>query len=132
MRRFKFAKLVRDKIVPDIIEVGNVPNYRILQDQEYLNELKKKLIEETTEILNSNQDDLLKELADIQEIIDCLLEALNISKGEIDLIKEKKKEKWGSFKKRFFIDSVDAEENSEYTKYYLSEPDKYPEDANLS
>ena len=42
MRKFKFAKLVRDKIVKGIQEAGNKPVYHILSQEEYIEELKKK------------------------------------------------------------------------------------------
>lgn len=46
-----YKKLVRDYI-PDIIkDNGEVPIVRILDDEEYLKELNKKLLEEVNEYL---------------------------------------------------------------------------------
>jgi len=83
MRKFKFEKLVRDKIVDAIIANGNHPNWKTLSDKEYIDELKKKIIEEASELINSEGEELLKELVDIQEIIDNLLLALQVSKEKL-------------------------------------------------
>jgi predicted house-cleaning noncanonical NTP pyrophosphatase (MazG superfamily) len=127
MRKFKFSKLVRDNIVEQIIAVGNIPHWRELSDMDYLRELKDKLIEEAKEISNASGGELIKELADIQEIIDNLLVRLNISKEEFINIQQKKKEKDGSFFKRHFIDEVDVQDDSEWVSYYTRNPNKYSE-----
>ena len=58
-----FNKLVRDNI-PDIIRNnGEKAITRVLSDEEYEEELLKKLSEETSEVINaSSKDELLKEL----------------------------------------------------------------------
>jgi hypothetical protein len=71
--------------------------------------------------------EVTKELADVQEVLDNLLEVLGVSKEEFSEIQKKKNEKAGSFKKKQYIDSVGVEENSEWLGYYLKNPDKYPE-----
>lgn len=50
MPKFKFAKLVRDKIVEHQIASGATPTYRQLSPDEHKNELIKKIIEESQEI----------------------------------------------------------------------------------
>lgn len=81
MIKFKFAKLVRDKIVDNI-----------------------------------------------QEIIDNLLDSLKVSKEEFKEVQNKKNEKAGSFKKKLYIEDVETgDEETEWVKYYLSNPDQYPE-----
>lgn len=129
MRRFKFAKLVRDKIVEGIISVGNKPNYRKLRPQEYISELKRKILEEAQELTSiEDKEELLKELADLQEIIDNLLIALNISRKQLKNEQLRKNQKAGSFKKQLFVEDVEAkEENKKWIDYYLANPHKYPE-----
>lgn len=129
MRKFKFSKLVRDKIVDGIISVGNKPDWRKLEKPEYIEELKKKMVEETMEVPGTkNPEELVKELADVQEIIDNLLETLKVSKKRFAEIQKKKNEKAGSFKKRQFIEDVETnDDDSEWVKYYLANSDKYPE-----
>ena len=128
MRIFKFNKLVRDKIVEGIIEAGNHPVYHTLNDKEYIEELKKKLLEEAKEVPQTNKNsDLIEEIADVQEVIDNILEVLNVSKSELTKFQSKKNKERGSFKKRLYIDTVKTKTDSKWTNYYLANPDKYPE-----
>jgi len=127
MKKFKFSKLVRDKIVSGIKSVGNVPHYRVLNDTEYIEELVKKLAEESSELTKSPAEDLLPEIADVQEIIDNLLKALKITKITLKIEQARKNKKAGSFKKKEYIDYVEANENSEWFDYYQKNPEKYPE-----
>lgn len=129
MRKFKFGKLVRDKIVDGIISVGNKPNWKVLSDSEYIQKLKDKIVEESQEIpRTTDQQEVVKELADIQEIIDNLLEILNISKEKFSEIQKAKNDKNGSFKKRHYIEDVEtSDEVTKWVQYYLDNPDKYPE-----
>ena len=127
MRKFKFAKLVRDKIVEGIISVGNKPAWRTLSTPKYIEELKKKLLEEAQEIPQTDNTEVVKELADVQEIIDNLIAALQVSPTEFKKIQAAKNAKNGSFQKRQYIDTVEAQDDSEWTKYYLAHPGKYAE-----
>ena len=66
MRRFKFEKLVRDKIVDQIISTGDKPNWKVLSDSEYIQKLKDKIVEESQEIpRTTDQEEIVKELAPI-------------------------------------------------------------------
>lgn len=96
-----FNKLVRDKI-PKIIESeGRTCKYRVLSQEEYLIELKKKLQEEVNEFLESDNPE---ELADILEVLYALGSAVGSSEKEIDQIREKKAEKRGAFKDRIYLE----------------------------
>ena len=119
--------MVRDKIVEDIISNGGKPKWKTLSNKEYIHELKKKLVEETLELLNAEGSEIPEELADVQEIIDNLLAALVITKNKFTEIQKKKNHKRGSFKKRQYIDTVEVEDSAEVVKFYLDHPDKYPE-----
>jgi len=127
MRKFKFSKLVRDKIVEDIISNGGTPKWKTLSNKEHIHELKSKLVEEALELLNAEEREIPEELADVQEIIDNLLVALVITKKKLIEIQKKKNRKRGSFKKRQYIDTVKVENNAEAVKFYLDHSDKYPE-----
>ena len=99
-----YNKLVRDKI-PSIIEGnGERPVTRILNDQEYLNELNTKLQEEINEYF---ADGSVEELADIVEVIYGLLNAKGVSLEEFEKIRNGKVEKRGAFKDRIFLESVE-------------------------
>lgn len=127
MRTFRFGKLVRDKIVEGIIAGGGVPKWKTLSGKAYTHELKKKISEEASEIVDASDGELLDELADIQEIIDNLLSAIGKSKKELSKAQEVKNQKRGSFKNRRYIDVVKVKDNAEVIKFYLEHPDKYPE-----
>ena len=127
MRKFRFSKLVRDNIVGAIVANGNNPIWRTLQNDEYIYELKKKLAEEASELVSADSDETIKELADVQEIIDNLLKALKVSKKELAQAQKEKNNKNGSFRKRQYIDLVEVEDNASEIEYYLKFPNKYPE-----
>lgn len=127
IKKFKFAKLVRDNIVSGIQTAGNKPVFKILNIDEYKLELLKKLAEESNELGSASKEELLGELADLQEIIDNLLDAVGISRQELTDAQIKKNLKAGSFKNMHYIDYVEAEEESEWGRFYLKNSHKYPE-----
>jgi len=76
MIRFYLQKLVRDKVVKKCLDDEEVlhTEYHTLDKQEFRRELLRKIHEEADEIpLGDNQrDESLKELADLQEVVDVL------------------------------------------------------------
>ena len=103
MSKFYHNKLIRDRI-PHILE-ANKGKYevRIMGKDEFKRELRKKLFEEAKEVIGAEKDGLLKELADILELIKSIAESESIS---FDLIEKKQRERRrdrGGFKKRLFL-----------------------------
>ena len=96
-----YNKLVRDKIEDIMIEKGAKPVTRILSNEEYLKELEKKLLEEVNEFLESKE---VEELADIEEVIIAILEAKNISRENLEEIRQTKVKKRGAFKRKLFLE----------------------------
>lgn len=94
-------KLVRDKI-PKIIE-SRWENAitRILDDSEYSIELKKKLLEEVNEFLESDNDS--EELADILEVVYALWEKWWIWKEWLEKIRQEKATKRWWFKNKIYL-----------------------------
>lgn len=128
IKKFKFEKLVRDKIVENIIKGGDKPNHHKLKDKAYIEELKKKLLEEAIEVpREKDPKELVKEIADVQEVIDNLLAVLKVSKRKLKELQKIKNAKAGSFKKQLFVKHVEVQEDSKWLNYYLASPDKYPE-----
>jgi len=103
----KYNKLVRDN-VPSIIEEANkVCKVRTLNDSEYELELRKKLIEESTELLNAkDKTETITELADVYEVIEYILMTNKISKLEVDNVRIKKNMKKGSFEDKIFLEYI--------------------------
>lgn len=105
MSKVAYNKLVRDNIPKIIIDCGKTPYTRILKEDEYLIELRKKLQEELEEFLRSDND--INELADIIEVIEAVVKANGSSLSEVMDIKSRKQEKNGAFDKRIFLESVE-------------------------
>jgi len=102
-----YNKLVRDKI-PDIIKAnGEKPIIRILDDFEYKLELEKKLLEEYNEVLESNGESRLEELADMIEVISYLAKVEGASLDKILEIANVKNSKRGGFENRIYLIGVD-------------------------
>jgi predicted house-cleaning noncanonical NTP pyrophosphatase (MazG superfamily) len=99
-----FNKLVRDKI-PEIITADNaIPVTRKLNEAEYLEELIKKLKEETAEF---EDDKNLEELADIQEVINALCVAIGETPKSLEDTRKQKLQKRGGFEKRIFLERTE-------------------------
>ncbi len=99
-------KLVRDKI-PEIIEkTGKKYEVRTLDNEEYKKELLKKIVEEAEEVLGANPDkkELTKELGDVLEVIDHLIDTFDLNKDEIEKVKRERKESRGGFDKKLFLE----------------------------
>lgn len=103
-----YNKLVRDRI-PEIIEnSGKKFTTRILGDNEYINELKKKLVEEMEEYQQTEtNEDALEELADILELMHALAKVHGANIDEIEKIRAEKAEKRGGFEEKIFLIEVE-------------------------
>lgn len=99
-----FNKLVRDNI-PEIIKSnGEEAIIRILSDLEYKDELYKKLLEETNELIESkNKEELILELADIYEVIKSIAELNNVTVDEVKRVALEKRNNRGGFQRRIFL-----------------------------
>lgn len=127
MPRFKFNKLVRDKIVEHQLKSGAKPKFRHLSKDEHKNQLIQKLIEEAREVLDAEEKDIASEIADVKQALDDLIEQYNLSETDIKSHQDNKREKNGAFKKGIFVDYVDLEEDDPFTDYYRKNSDRYPE-----
>lgn len=97
-------KLVRDKI-PEIIEKsGKAAHCRVLENEEYLAELDRKLNEECAEY---QADKSIEEMADVLEVLYAIAEARGYSVEELERVRAAKAEKRGGFQDRIFLESVD-------------------------
>lgn len=101
-------KAIRDKIPEIITKSGSNCNVKKLPDQEFLEKLEVKLSEEVSEYLESNS---LEELADIQEVINRILELKGISKEKLSEIQTMKRDERGGFENNLFLIDTSEKEN---------------------
>jgi len=101
-----YPKLVRDRI-PEIIksDTGKDIEQRILNnDEEFLDFLLKKMVEEAVELQHSReQKNLEEEMADIFELIDTILALQKKTTEDIIAIQKEKREMRGGFEKRIVM-----------------------------
>ena len=103
MRR-TYNKLVRDRI-PEIIESqGGSCQCRVLAKDEYMQALKAKLVEEAQELLDTDdREGLLRELADVMEVVDSLLKATGLTISALREEQRRKREDRGGFERRLSL-----------------------------
>ena len=100
-------KLVRDRIPEIIRKEGKEAIIEILNDEQYVIELKAKLIEEAIEASKSStRDEVLSELADVREVMDALMQVYEISPMEVSTIQALKAIKRGKFEKKIYLKEV--------------------------
>jgi len=97
----KYNKLVRDKIPEYIQSKGGAPVWHIADADEYQQKLYEKLQEEVDEFLATPN---AEELADILEVIEAIRDNLRISATDLRLIKDKKSNERGKFRKKIILD----------------------------
>ena len=126
-RKFKFEKLIRDKILDSMLSNPDQnPQWKTLSDEDFIIELKKKLLEEVHELIKLETIDP-EEIADIQEVLNYIISVSSSSKEEIEKLMKEKKEKVGGFDKRAFVGIQEINDDSEWVDEYLKQPEKYPE-----
>ena len=129
MRTFLQNKLWRDNAI-DMMEQnhGSKINWRTLNDQEFNEQIRIKLLEETEEVIaTQSRNTLIAELADLYEVIDSLIAVNNITKEEIIIEQEKKRNARGGFAGRKFVETAQHPIGSFGEHYCLADPQKYPE-----
>lgn len=127
MPKFKFDKLVRDKIVDSQLASGAKPKFRKLNAAEHKRELVNKIIEEAKEIMQADTEEVASEIADVQQAVDDLKELYGLNDADITVAQETKSGKNGAFKKGLFVDYVEVNEGDKWIDYYRQNADRYPE-----
>lgn len=123
--KYVYNKLVRDKIPQEINNIeGRKANYKILNSEEYLQELDKKLFEEAHEFVEEHS---VEELGDLMEVIYAIMENNNISMEDVEKAREKKRNKKGGFKDKIYLidveqDYEDENEEKELNKKWRKNP----------
>jgi len=101
IKSMKYNKLVRDKIPEYIKSKGGTPIIHIANDKEYWEKLKEKLQEEIKEF---SENETIKEMADIQEVIDAICSYKKFSRKKLEAVRNKKAKERGAFKKKIILE----------------------------
>jgi predicted house-cleaning noncanonical NTP pyrophosphatase (MazG superfamily) len=106
--RIPYDKLVRDK-VPDAIRAdGHTCHVEVLGPEEYVTQLKRKLVEEAREALEaSSHDDLVLELADLMEVVRSLCAATGVTLEAVEAMRLQRQAERGGFDQRLLLRFVD-------------------------
>ncbi len=103
-----YNKLVRDLIPNVITKTGKNFSTRILPEDEYIVELKKKLTEELQEYNEAKTDEeAVEELADILELLHAAVKIHGSSVEELEEVRKAKAKKRGGFEQRIFLIEVE-------------------------
>jgi len=105
--RYTYNKLVRDKIPENIDnEPGRKSQYKILNDNEYLIELNKKVLEEANEFIEENS---IEELGDLMEVINAIMKLKGYKMEEVYKIMKAKADKKGTFDAKIYLEYINEE-----------------------
>ncbi|MFK7967848.1 MAG: nucleoside triphosphate pyrophosphohydrolase [Rickettsiaceae bacterium] len=129
MKKYQFNKLIRSKL-PERMSVEGVNVVgRNLNSEEFTQELKNKLVEEAIEVQDTNsRDSLVKELADVMEVIESIISVHNITKEEVEKEQIIKRETNGQFLPANFVDYIEVPVDKQKVIEYLenrNRPYKY-------
>ena len=103
MARMRYDKLVRDRDrIPEIIGAdGRQFEVEHLDDDEWFRRaLRDKLLEEATEAASATDADLATELADLQEVIGALIDAVGLTSEGVRQLQELRRRERGGLMRR--------------------------------
>ncbi|MFA6050442.1 MAG: nucleoside triphosphate pyrophosphohydrolase [Candidatus Paceibacterota bacterium] len=104
MKRVYYNKLIRDNIPEKIVKGGGEFEVRELKDEEYQQELLKKIAEEAGGLSRSRtKEDFLDELADLYAVIEALKKLEGITEEEVVKAIEDNRLRKGGFDKKLFL-----------------------------
>ena len=94
-------KLVRDGVPATLMSNGQAPSTHIADDAEYMEMLKKKLIEVA---LLFEKDDTVENIAEIMELIKAISDHKQITYDQIKMARMTIKERIGGYQGRTILD----------------------------
>ena len=100
MNKIIYNKLIRDRIPEIIQDAGKQFEIVVMDEEEYREALRKKLIEEAEEVKKCSPCDLTKELADLQEVIETLKSVYGITTEQLNTMRSRRIKNRGGFEKR--------------------------------
>jgi predicted house-cleaning noncanonical NTP pyrophosphatase (MazG superfamily) len=126
IKKYQFNKLIRSHL-PERLKVEGVKLFgRHLNDIEFAQELKNKLVEEAIEVKDSDcRDSLIKELADVMEVIESITSFYKITKEDIETERLVKLEINGYFLAMNFVDYIEVQANNRRMIEYLENKNRH-------
>lgn len=107
-------------------ELGQKITHRQLNDQEFVQELQRKLLEEAKE-LDPKDPKAVDELADLLEVIETIGRELGHDFDSLRQIQKDRLKKRGGFEDRIFVERLDLEDSDPWADYYAKESDRFTE-----
>lgn len=129
MRHFRLNKLIRDGVFEQMLARGQKPESRALNDEEILEALQQKILEEGKEF-DPKSEKALEELADLMEVIEGLANELGSDLEALRQVQLHKRNKVGAFKKRAYVGMLHLQDDDEWVHYYSKDPERFPEQKN--
>jgi predicted house-cleaning noncanonical NTP pyrophosphatase (MazG superfamily) len=109
MKKYSFNKLIRSNLPKRMSQEGIGVFGRQLKFEEFAKELRNKLIEEATEVLEADSKiNLIKELADVMEVILHISSLHDITEEQIEQERLVKLTTNGHFAPENFIDYIEV------------------------
>ena len=128
MHKFKQDKLWRDKLPARMELLGSIIHIKHLNDTEYDEQLRIKMLEEADEVCAAKgRAELVEELADLYEVVDALCNLHGITKEQLLAAQTKKREDRGGFYGRTYVTIAEHPTGSFGEQYCRAQPEKYPE-----
>jgi predicted house-cleaning noncanonical NTP pyrophosphatase (MazG superfamily) len=103
MTRQIHNKLVRDRIPELIAAGGSQYELSVLDDAAFAQALRAKLVEEAMEVASATPDQLLTELADLQEVIDAFLALHHLTPHQLEAMQAERRASRGGFAARLLL-----------------------------
>lgn len=114
---FEYNKLVRDKIPEKIERDGEIPNLITCLDEDYIEKLEEKILEEANEVAGASSiQDRTEEIADLFEVIEAICKKEDISLREILRVKRNKLARNGGFSEGIVLLSSESRPTIEVEK----------------
>lgn len=130
MPKFRYDKLVRDKIAQLSRDSGHIVIEKTLRGLKLKAALQQKILEEAAELpLQAHKDmAVIEEIADLQQVIDDICRLYGIDEAELTAAKNQKIVKRGGFLDGSFVETVEISDVSDSLVQKLrQDPQKYLE-----
>lgn len=122
MLRFDFNKIIRHKLPARMEKEGVFVHKEALNETEYLEKLKLKLLEEAEEVLSATElGEIHRELADILEVIHAIAEATDQTIAGIESERLKKREANGYFSSDNYVHYIEVPKENQAIIDYLQD-----------